>query len=329
MAANTAIVAKTYHDSQRQRIIKAKLLYPTAAQKTKQLFADNPAFKGFKAIKNAPLQGKNLPLYILVHGTSGNWKNLSWLGNDLVQSGAFVISADYPGYTTGQATPDKVLRMWEQPRDVSFLIDQVLSGKYAQFINKHNITVIGYSLGGYSALALSGARLDINRYQSYCSQNQDASCRYFKKAFKGLSTQDQKMISSNYSDPRVTRTIAITPGFVPAIVPSSFNQLHGHPLVIAAQLDRHVPPKLQLKPYLTQNIQQIHYAEIKGASHFSFMQICKPQAISILAQENAAFVCQEAGPVSRSSIHRKVISIIKKYISTYEHKTLTPPGNNR
>lgn len=311
LAANTAIVTKTYHDSQRQRIIKAKLLYPTTAQQPEQLFADNPAFKGFKAIKNAPIQKKNLPLYILVHGTSGNWKNLSWLGNDLVKSGAFVISANYPGYTTTEANPDNVLRMWEQPRDVSFLIDQILSGKYARFINQHDITVIGYSLGGYSALALSGVKLDINKYQSYCNQHQDASCHYFKKAFKGLSVHDRQMISGDYSDPRVTHSIAIAPGFVPAIVPSSLKQLRGRAFIIAAQLDKHVPPKLQLTPYVTQYSQKIRYVEIKGASHFSFMQICKPQAISILAREDAAFVCQEAGHVSRSSIHQEVMALLK------------------
>ncbi|MDW6094372.1 hypothetical protein SBX64_17670 [Vibrio rhizosphaerae] len=42
------------------------------------------------------------------------------------------------------------------------------------------------------------------------------------------------------------------------------------------------------------------------------MQNCKPQAIEILAEEGAAFVCQEAGRVDRMSIHQALLDIVEQ-----------------
>ncbi|HHX8281290.1 TPA: hypothetical protein ACVOZE_004571, partial [Vibrio diabolicus] len=125
--AAIGIAEDNYQDNERHRLIETKLFYPTTTTASEAIFAENIAFYGFKAAKSAIPKGRGFPLYILVHGTSGNWKNLSWLGSELAENGAFVVSANHPTYTTGQATPEGVLRMWEQPRDVSFLIDQIIT----------------------------------------------------------------------------------------------------------------------------------------------------------------------------------------------------------
>ncbi|USP16076.1 hypothetical protein [Vibrio gazogenes] len=40
------------------------------------------------------------------------------------------------------------------------------------------------------------------------------------------------------------------------------------------------------------------------------MQNCKPQAVKILAEEGAAFVCQETVDVDRKSIHQALLEIV-------------------
>ncbi|EKY4195912.1 alpha/beta hydrolase family protein [Vibrio harveyi] len=308
--ATIGIAEDNYQDNERHRLIETKLFYPTTKTASETTFAENIAFYGFKAAKSATPKGKNFPLYILVHGTSGNWKNLSWLGSELAEHGAFVVSANHPTYTTGQATPESVLRMWEQPRDVSFLIDQILSSDYAQYVDKDNITVIGYSLGGYTALALAGAKFDIKGYQEYCNQHNDASCDYYSNALNELSQQERLMISGDYRDKRIKNAVAIAPGYVPAILPKSLDTLSAKIVVVGAELDKTIPPKLQITPYINTNLSNLSYNEIKGASHFSFMQVCKPQAIEVLAEEDAAFVCQETGNVDRNSIHQRLLEIL-------------------
>ncbi|WP_017219727.1 alpha/beta hydrolase family protein [Moritella dasanensis] len=306
--ASIGITAEVYQDIDRHRVINTKIFYPTTKTKSEELYADNPAFYGFNAVKNAPPTGSELPVYILVHGTSGNWKNLSWLGSRLAEEGALVISANHPDYTTGQATPDSVMRMWEQPRDVSFLIDKLLASTYVQYIDKKNITVVGYSLGGYTALSLAGAKFDISGYQNYCLQNKDDSCDYYKGVFKNLTQEDRVMISGDYRDKRVSKSIAISPGYVPAILSDSLDDLSANTIVVGAEFDEVIPPEKQLNPYLAEKHKNLFYVEISGASHFSFMQKCKPQATAILAEEGAEFVCQEASNINRKSIHNELIS---------------------
>ncbi|MCS0197817.1 hypothetical protein, partial [Vibrio alginolyticus] len=104
--------------------------------------------------------------------------------------------------------------------------------------------------------------------------------------------------------------VAIAPGYVPAILPKSLDTLSAKTVVVGAELDETIPPKLQITPYINTNLSNLSYNEIKGASHFSFMQICKPQAIEVLAEEGAAFVCQETGNVDRISIHKRLLEVL-------------------
>lgn len=305
--AAIGMVETHYQDPIRHRDLETRILFPTASTEKESTVAENVAFYGFKAVDSATPHGHNLPLYVLAHGTSGNWKNLSWLGSQLAEQGAVVVSANHPGYTTGQATPESIIRMWEQPRDVSFLLDKVLASDYGQYIDNNHITVIGHSLGGYTALALAGARLDMTGYQAYCRQHSDRSCHYFHDVFAGLSQHDRLMIAGDYRDKRVTKAIAIAPGYVPAILPQSLANLSAKTLIIGGEFDKTIPPKLQIIPYIKTNLKSLTYHEIQGASHFSFLQDCKPQAIKILAEEGAAFVCQEAADRDRASLHQEVL----------------------
>ncbi|EKZ9012839.1 hypothetical protein RFA56_004944 [Vibrio alginolyticus] len=118
------------------------------------------------------------------------------------------------------------------------------------------------------------------------------------------------MILGDYRDKRIKNAVAIAPGYVPAILPKSLDTLSAKTVVVGAELDETIPPKLQITPYINTNLSNLSYNEIKGASHFSFMQICKPQAIEVLAEEGAAFVCQETGNVDRISIHKRLLEVL-------------------
>ncbi|MBU2713239.1 hypothetical protein [Zooshikella harenae] len=86
------IETKTFTDNSRKRTFSAYILYPTNETNNPKTFAQNAAFWGFEAIEKSSISSKKLPLYIMVHGTSGNWRNLSWLASKLAKEGAIVIS---------------------------------------------------------------------------------------------------------------------------------------------------------------------------------------------------------------------------------------------
>jgi len=303
----------TFKDTEQKRELKTYIWYPSA-NSSKQIFAENSLFNGFIAAENSQISKKALPLYILVHGTSGNWRNMSWLAAKLANN-AIIIAANHPDYTSGQASPDSVIRIWKQPKDVSFLIDSIFKSKYADFIDKNKIAVIGYSLGGYSALALSGAIVDLEKYIVFYKLNNDKSCQYFKKSLSLLNESDFQSVKNNLSDKRIKASIAIAPGFIESMTRNSVKNIKIPTLIISAEKDLNVPPGTHIAPFLKYFSKNIQRYEVSGASHFSFMQICKPGAIKILTKEGAEFVCKDGGSKARNAIHSEVFEKIQDFLT--------------
>ncbi|AJF66518.1 hypothetical protein SVTN_21190 [Streptomyces vietnamensis] len=81
---------------------------------------------------------------------------MEWLVGPLHEAGFRVVALDHHGnnFIDGYE-PEGFLHVWERPRDVSFVLD-VLAGE--QPIGP--IGVAGFSLGGYTAVALAGVRVD-------------------------------------------------------------------------------------------------------------------------------------------------------------------------
>nr|WP_269086340.1 alpha/beta fold hydrolase [Streptomyces luteocolor] len=101
-------------------------------------------------------QAAPAPLVVVSHGTGGSGSNMEWLVRPLHEAGFRVVALDHHGnnYVDGYE-PEGFLHVWERPRDVSFALD-VLGGE--QLLGP--VGVAGFSLGGYTAAALVGARVD-------------------------------------------------------------------------------------------------------------------------------------------------------------------------
>lgn len=225
-----------------------------------------------------------------------------------------MVAANHPGYTSGNATPSSVLRAWEQPRDATFLLGEMLESRFKDYVDRSRIYAIGYSLGGYSALALAGARLDMHRYIEFCGSNEDVSCRYFKPAFSSLSDADFKNAAMDLKDERFTGIIALAPGFVESVTQESLSRIMVPTLIVGASLDKNVPPATHLLPWRENFSELMRYEEIPDAAHFSFMQICKPNGAAILAEEGAEFVCQDGNGSSRRDIHETLYTLIVDFL---------------
>lgn len=298
-------------DKTRNRLLSTFIFYPSS-EKTKKTFAENIAFYGFSASEDSSVSKDKLPLYILAHGTSGNWKNTTWLAKELSEN-AIVVSANFPDYTTGQASPESVLKPWNQAKDISFLIDAIIAGPYGQYIDQNKIAVIGHSLGGYTAMALSGAIIDLKKYHAFCKINTDKSCHYFKAALEKLTAPNIEEAKQSVYDKRVKAAIAIAPGFAESMTQNSLKNSKTPMLIISAENDLNVPSKTHLSN-IPRNINQYL---IKEASHFSFLQVCKPNAKIILAEDGAEFVCEDGGKKARPDIHKETLQQIKLFLSKH------------
>ncbi|MFW5501172.1 MULTISPECIES: alpha/beta hydrolase family protein [unclassified Maridesulfovibrio] len=307
--AEVGIVKESFTDSNRDRSINTYIWYPCERGKTEK-FADNPVFEGFNAVRNGTIKEGNYPLYIILHGTTGNWRNLSWLAARLAEDGAIAVAANHPGYTSGNATAASVIRVWDQPKDATFMLGEILKSRFKSHIDQSRIVAVGYSLGGYSALALAGARLDMHRYLEFCASHDDKACRYFKPTFSKLDQAFYKNSAMDLQDTRFTAAVAIAPGFMESFTQKSLKAIAIPTLIIGASLDKNVPPKTHLLPQQVNFSKTTHYKEIADATHFSFMQVCKAGGIDILKEEDVAFVCMDGEKTLRRDLHQKLYNLI-------------------
>jgi predicted dienelactone hydrolase len=96
------------------------------------------------------------PLVVVSHGTGGSGGDMEWLVRPLREAGFRVMALDHHGnnFVDGYE-PEGFLHVWERPRDVSFALDAL-----AREQPLGPVGAAGFSLGGYTAAALAGARVD-------------------------------------------------------------------------------------------------------------------------------------------------------------------------
>lgn len=301
----------SFEDEERGRDIPVSIWYPTEEEGFDSMFGENVAFVGFKATEEAEMIEKKLPLYVLVHGTNGNWRNLSWLASKLAKN-AFVVAASHPSFASGQADAKTILRPWNQPKDVSFIIKS-MKADYEDYLNG-KVYVVGHSFGGYSALALAGARMDLSKMGAFCEKNSDELCKHFAKEGKNITKEDIANSKMDLKDSQITKVVALTPGFVPIMQKKSLREISTPTLIITAEFDKNVPPMTYFEPYRSDFSKQVLHVNMKDAGHFSFLQLCKKGAKELLAKENSAFVCDDGEKgKSREVIHEETLKAILNF----------------
>ena len=300
--SNVGIREVSFFDRTRNRELESYVWFPTVSADT-DYYRINRVFRGFRAVKNANITGENLPLILLAHGTSGNKNNLHWIATTLASQGAVVLAANHPGSTSGDASPETVIRMWNQPADIRFLIQDILNSEMGRKIDPEKIAIIGFSLGGYTSMALAGAQLEFKRFPQFCKNNDIGACRYFSDALTDLDHDFYSKANALQKEIRLKAAVAIAPGFTESMTLNSIKQLSTPVLMIAAERDNQIPVISHARP-LSKKLAE--YYEITEAGHFSFLPECLPGAIELLAEEGEEFVCIEAGQISRRSIHQQV-----------------------
>lgn len=125
------------------------------------------------------------PLVIMSHGFASDRRFLRYLATHLASYGMTVVSIEHPGSdihallktATGikfsQILPSA--EFIDRPQDVSFVLNQLTllnseNSKFKGKFNTQNVSMIGHSFGGYTALALAGASLDLKALRRFCQQ---------------------------------------------------------------------------------------------------------------------------------------------------------------
>jgi predicted dienelactone hydrolase len=192
------------------------------------LFVMGPLARGARLSESA----KRWPVVLVSHGTGGTATGLGWLGCRLAAAGIVAIGVNHHGNTAIEpCRAEGFLCWWERARDLSVILDQLASGGiFAGRLDLSRVYAAGFSLGGYSVLALAGAITDLTLFEEWSSrQGGMRGPREFPDlgdhATRLLATSAQFRDSQarhgrSYRDPRLKAALALAPappvrGFTP------------------------------------------------------------------------------------------------------------------
>lgn len=303
------------------RTLSVAVLYPTAASGKGESLGENPAFFGVPVIKQAPPQAGLHPLVVISHGYGGSWRNQLWLAHALAKKGYIVAAPDHPGTTFRDMDPTVAAQLWLRPDDISRVITALqASPNVVGSTAAERIAVVGHSLGGWTALSVAGARFNAERFAEDClTLKQLESCKVYQTIGAGKDGVSRARLNASARDERVSAVVSLDLGLARGFTPDSLAAVKIPVLVIAAGAPNPaIPASLEsqsLMKFLPAKTAQ--YREIAKATHFSFMQLCKPGAVKLInaSEPGEGIVCTDGVAGSREAIHLALIEKISGFLA--------------
>lgn len=293
----------TYNDLNRNREIKTAIWYP-ANNNAKTECASHSIWKRDTLAKNADILDPKLkyPLIMFSHGYGlDKWSN-SWFAHFMASQGYIVVTMDHYGNTYDNMIPKYSLRPFERARDISFVLDKLLSldtsatqtlpadaesygghggmngFNLAKLIDQNRIGMAGYSQGGAACLWIAGAQASyVNLVDDYNKTNvveKKALHELFKdqKAYEAaLCDFDYNLANSTFKDARIKAVFAMAPGIDEQFVYfNNFAHINIPVFIVAGDADEIIDSDKNAKFYALQ-IKNAQIKIIPGATHWTFL----------------------------------------------------------
>lgn len=298
-------------------LVPGSVWYPASARTYAITIGDNPVFHGTRALVGAAAQGGKHPLILLSHGSGGNMDGLGWLSSELAMRGALVVAVNHPGTTSGDSSPRRTPRIDQRAKDLSAALDTMLADpSFGPLIDRSRISALGFSLGGTTVIDLAGGRFERAKYRDYCQRFADQSdCVFFRKGGVDFDHLPREM-EADVRDPRISAIVAVEPGLTDALSDESIKALTLPVQLIglgAPDPWRGVDVSASGSD-LAARLPDATYEIIRPASHFTFLGLCRPQAVKLLEDEQDDPVCTDPEGSERQTIHARVIDTVARFL---------------
>ena len=308
----------TIVDSTRNRPLKTEIWYPTIDTTKVNITTEYP-FKLPPTSKNANFISEKFPLILLSHGTGGNRISQMWLACELASNGFIVLAVDHYGNTLDNKIPENFIKVWDRPLDFSFSLDNILNNpKFNSIIDSTKIGMTGFSLGGYTTIALAGGILDYHLLKEF-SITEEGKTEFnlpeLGDVSKLITPQIVKIGNTNFKnlkDDRVTAFVAMAPALGQGFQQKEqFKNVHNSILIIGAEKDERTPIETNAKHY-HKLIKNSKYIELKGdIGHYIFMNEAKSGL-----KRGAPLIFKDNKTINRIDEHNKVAKIIINFFDS-------------
>ena len=220
------------------------------------------------------------PLIVLSHGLGSDRTAFVYLAEHLVSHGFAVAVPEHPGSSAAQfdalirgraAEVSEPQEFLDRPLDITYLLDALADNDaLSPALDLDNVGVIGQSFGGYTALALGGAQLNLEQLQKDCAKLGRSWNVSLALQCRALVVADG---SEQLRDERVKAVMALNPLTGSVFGEAGLSKLDVPAFVWASDSDTVAPALLeQIRPFRGIQGSDRYFALLVGGTHFSFVE---------------------------------------------------------
>ena len=249
------------------------LYYPTMA--APRVIAMGP-FALDVAIGAQPI-AKVKGLLLLSHGIGGSELGHSVLAQALARDGYLVAALRHPGdnwqdRSLVEKGPERYFD--ERPRQASRAIDAILADpawkdRIASDSRGPRVGALGHSAGGYTVLALAGAKADLSRIRQHCLAEASEDPIFCGMGRPGAALSALPAATSPLKDERVRAIVAVAPAAV-MLTAESLVTVRVPTKIYEAELDRFLVPRFHAE-WVASKLPAPNLHRVPNAWHFAFM----------------------------------------------------------
>ena len=272
-------------------------------------------FVGTSVMQNAPISDGKFPLILLSHGAglAGNAQALSWIAIPLAKHGFVVAAPTHPGNTGANRSAAETMKLWLRPADITETLNAMDKDSFFKEHFEHDkVGTLGLSMGGNTALAIAGARMDAKRVAGYCDTDalNPSLCGWVRQSGVDLHAMDLSSASRDSEDTRIRFVMAVDPAPVDVFEFKSFSKISIPVELVNLGQPGKIPLTAQAAK-IAKAIPNATYSTIEDASHYSMFAECKPGAPELAEAEKVGDpICMDGGGRTRREIHTELINMV-------------------
>ena len=292
----TAALRDAKHDDR----VRVTVWYPAAAD-AKELSLDigppgKPLFKVGSAAPDAAFADNSpRPVILFSHGFGGTARIMAWFALPLARAGYVVIAVDHPGNNTSdEMTAGGSIMLWDRPGDLAAALGAARADPtVGPHLDLGRLGVAGFSAGGFTAIAATGARVDIGRLEAFCNAKPTDGVCMPQKEFAQSTEQMLAALRSpelaveaahsgdDHSIPGVRAAFAMAPGPVQAFDPASLRADDKPIAIILGDADPVAPPDTNGR-VVARELERAELKDLPRVGHDDFLATCTPAGVAAL-----------------------------------------------
>lgn len=269
-----------------------------------------------------PVARKDVPVVLLSHGFGGVARQLTWVATPLVQAGFIVVGVDHPGSNGAEPMTDPgVYAPWARVDDLRAALDAVSDHPVLRpMADTRDVSVVGFSLGGWTAALLAGAQPDFDGLSAFCSgPSRDAICEPqrefdldFTRQVAILANPEWAALrhvpGASYREPRVGRVVLLAPALGMALEEDSLKGVSIPVRIIAGTADAVTPFETNARA-IANLVPDATVDELPGIGHYEFLSLCTDEGRDV-----APGYCTDTGDAGREDVHDQVRRLLLEYL---------------